>query len=115
MFPRREVARSSRLGRIIVVGSGAHGEIAHRVQRALVDAQLMDAVEVDSWYGSGTAAAVRRFQNANALTASGNVDDFTWKKLLPTAPLPMLAERCLALTAAFEGHDYTLAVGDFDG
>ena len=30
-------------------------------------------------------------------------------------PIPTLFERSLELTAAFEGHSYTLAVGDFDG
>jgi hypothetical protein len=29
--------------------------------------------------------------------------------------LPTLQERCLALTAAFEGHDYTVAIGNLDG
>jgi hypothetical protein len=35
--------------------------------------------------------------------------------LLPGTAPPSLSQRCLDLTGAFEGHDYTLAVGNFDG
>lgn len=85
------------------------------MQEALISAGAMRAGEVDGWYGQGTAAAVRAFQAAKSVAVTGDVDTETWTQLLPGTVIPSLAERCLALTAAFEGHDYTLAVGNFDG
>jgi hypothetical protein len=85
------------------------------VQNALVTASWMNAADVDSWYGRGTAAAVSAHQSAHSLPATGVVDSDTWTSLLPGSPLPSLVQRCLDLTGAFEGHDYTLAVGNFDG
>jgi hypothetical protein len=45
---------------------------------------------------------------------TGAVDRLTWQQLTPD-PLPGLFERCLQLTAAFEGHGFGLAKGNFDG
>jgi len=42
------------------------------------------------------------------------VDDATWQLLLQE-PVPAVSERSLQLTAAFEGHGFELAVGNFDG
>lgn len=102
------------MGRI-VAGLGAHNEIVATVQNALAALGYMRAADVDRWYGPGTATAVRSFQRAQRMPESGTVDDDTWRLLLPNTATPSLQERCLALTAAFEGHDYTLAVGNFDG
>jgi hypothetical protein len=102
------------MGRTII-GSGAHGAIARTVQNALVTAGWMTAADVDGWFGRGTAAAVSAHQRAHALDATGIVDLETWASLLPGSPAPSLAQRCLDLTGSFEGHDYTLAIGNFDG
>lgn len=98
-----------------IIGPGAHGAIARAVQNALVTAGWMSAADVDAWYGRGTAAAVSAHQKAHALSPTGIVDADTWASLLAGSPTPSLLQRCLDLTGAFEGHDYTLAVGNFDG
>lgn len=98
-----------------IIAQGAHGELARTVQRVLASLGFLVHSEVDGWYGSATAAAVSSFQRRERLAQSGRVDKETWAALLPHTPAPSLYERCLGLTSAFEGHDYTLAVGDFDG
>ena len=98
-----------------IIGPGTHGAIARAVQNALVTAGWMSAADVDGWYGRGTSAAVSAHQSAHALSTTGIVDTDTWTSLLAGSPTPSLLQRCLDLTGAFEGHDYTLAVGNFDG
>jgi hypothetical protein len=98
-----------------IIGPGTHGAIARTVQNALVTAGWMSAADVDGWYGRGTAAAVSAHQNAHSLSVTGIVDTDTWTSLLAGSPTPSLLQRCLDLSGAFEGHDYTLAVGNFDG
>jgi hypothetical protein len=99
----------------IIIGPGTHGATARAVQNALVTAGWMSAADVDGWYGRGTAAAVSAHQRAHGLETTGVVDTDTWASLLAGSPTPSLLQRCLDLTGAFEGHDYTLAVGNFDG
>jgi hypothetical protein len=48
------------------------------------------------------------------LPQSGEVDTDTWSRLMGEDP-PSIRERSLQLTAQFEGHDFTLAQGNFDG
>lgn len=98
-----------------IIGPGAHGEIARTVQNVLLGRSFLQPQQVDGWYWNGTQAAVSRFQTSVGVNANGIVDDVTWAALLPGIPIPSLLERCLALTAAFEGHGYGLPVGDFDG
>ena len=98
-----------------IIGPGAHGAIARAVQNALVTAGWMSAADVDGWYGRGTASAVSAHQRAHEQEATGVVDTATWTSLLAGSPTPSILQRCLDLTGAFEGHDYTLAVGNFDG
>jgi peptidoglycan hydrolase-like protein with peptidoglycan-binding domain len=102
------------MGRTII-GPGTHGAIARLVQNALVTAGWLNPADVDGWYGRGTASAVTAHQRSHSLPATGAVDTDTWGTLLPGTPSPTLSQRCLDLTGAFEGHDYTLAVGNFDG
>ncbi len=68
----------------------------------------------DGDFGGKTHAAVQALQAARGLPATGAVDASTWRQLTPE-PLPGLFERCLQLTAAFEGHGFGLAKGNFDG
>jgi hypothetical protein len=96
-----------------ILGPGAHGGLVAGLQRALLAAGL-GPHGVDGVYGANTAAAVCAFQQAHGLAPTGLVNDRTWP-LLMQKPIPATDVRCLELTAAFEGHNYTLAVGNFDG
>lgn len=97
----------------IVLGPGAHGGLVAEVQRALLAAGC-DPHGIDGGYGGHTSAAVGAFLQSRGLPASGVVDEQTWTLLLQK-PAPGTDLRSLELTAAFEGHNYTLAVGNFDG
>jgi peptidoglycan hydrolase-like protein with peptidoglycan-binding domain len=98
----------------VVYGPGAHGGVVESLQRALVAAKF-DTKGVDGFYGNNTKLAVQAFQNANPpLESTGIVDDATWQKLMQS-PIPPIDVRTLELTAAFEGHGYTLAQGNWDG
>jgi len=71
-------------------------------------------LSVDGIFASQTVAAVKLWQTKAGMTASGAVDDLSSLGLTHTNK-PSLFRRCLALTAAYEGQGYTLAVGNFDG
>jgi peptidoglycan hydrolase-like protein with peptidoglycan-binding domain len=94
-------------------GPGSRGDLAGTLQKALVTAGV-PLPKVDEIYGNDTEKAVREFQRQTNIVQTGVVDDTTWT-VLTRLPVPTLFERSLQLTAAFEGHNYTLAVGDFDG
>lgn len=96
-----------------LLGPGAHGGLVAAVQQALLNAGF-DPNGVDGTYGGNTAAAVKAFQQARGLGASGVVDDVTWQALLQQA-VPGTDVRSLELTGAFEGHGYSLAQGNWDG
>ncbi len=92
----------------------------HPVRGGLViDLQLVlerggHLASVDGIYGRQTAQAIKQWQGGKRFVPTGAVDELTWQGLTNTEA-PPLFRRCLALTAAFEGHGYTLAVGNFDG
>src|SRR5215472_6676505 len=92
---------------------GAIGDLVREIQQALITAgcKLKSA---DRIYGNDTFNAVEEFQTKNSLEATGIVDQATWQALMHR-PVPPVGERSLQLTAAFEGHGYELAVGNFDG
>lgn len=94
----------------LLFARGAIGEIIRRMQAALG----LPAADHDGWFGKQTQDAVQAFQSGNGLTPTGDVDVDTWTKLM-NAPIPGVRERSLQLTAHFEGHDFTLAQGNFDG
>ncbi|NML42910.1 hypothetical protein HHL11_04050 [Ramlibacter sp. G-1-2-2] len=96
---------------------GCRGGIVMRLQQGLQAQGFAPPVLVqfaDGDYGGKTATAVRALQQARGLGASGEVDEATWTAAV-AAPLPTLFERCLQLTADFEGHGFGLAQGNFDG
>lgn len=97
----------------MLCASGCRGEIVKRIQLALEERQIT-AGGADGIYGSQTAAAVRQFQGLNALPPTGDVDNSTWAALLELPP-PTVEDRSLQVTAAFEGHGFGLAQGNFDG
>jgi hypothetical protein len=95
------------------LGPGARGDLVGRLQDRLKSLNLYKGA-VDEIDDAGMQTAVGGFQTANALPSTGVVDETTWSTLM-NAGLPDIAERCLQLTAAFEGHGYGLAKGNFDG
>ncbi len=97
------------MGRILFA-IGAVGEIVRRMQARL---GLPDP-DVDGWFGTQTHDAVAAFQRREGLPESGELDVETWARLMGE-PIPSVRDRCLQLTAHFEGHDFTLAQGNFDG
>jgi hypothetical protein len=89
------------------------GELIRRVQVALRDAGS-DPRGIDGILGRDAESAVRDFQLRTGLAGTGNVTDDTWTRLM-NAPSPAAFDRCLQLTAAFEGHGFDKVVGNFDG
>ena len=69
---------------------------------------------VDGDFGGNTHAALSALQTRRGLAVHGAVDEPTWQQLT-TEPLPTLFERCLGITAQFEGHGFGLLQGNFDG
>lgn len=94
-------------------GDGAIGDIVKNIQQTLTDAGF-PTNGVDGWYGNDTHNAVISFQTSKSTTVTGLVDDSLWPTLMSSA-LPTVSQRALQLTAAFEGHGFGLAEGNFDG
>jgi hypothetical protein len=97
----------------VLFGVGAIGEPIKRLQQKLTDAGF-NASANDGWYSQRTSSALQSFQRSASLPPTGVIDEATWQ-LLMQCPLPSVRERSLHLTAAFEGHGFGLAVGNFDG
>jgi peptidoglycan hydrolase-like protein with peptidoglycan-binding domain len=97
----------------VLFAQGVRGEIVRKIQRQLT-VRGFDPKGIDGGYGNNTRKAVRAFQRENGLPATGDVTVPTWRKLMK-APIPPVRDRALQLTAAFEGHNFTLAQGNFDG
>ena len=89
------------------------GEIIRKAQEELKKAGF-DPVSVDGIYGADTVNALRPWQAAQHLPASGQIDVDTWKRLM-SPHVPSLFHRCLQLTAEFEGTGFGKVVGNFDG
>jgi len=96
-----------------ILARGCRGALVVAAQRTLLAEALYNDV-VDGIYGGVTEKAVRQFQSSAGIKMSGKIDDGTWVTLMKE-PVPSLWERCLQLTAAFEGHNYGLIAGNFDG
>ena len=97
----------------VLFARGVRGEIIRRLQLRLME-RGVDPKGVDGDYGDNTQKAVAAFQKASGVPQTGEVDPMRWKRLVGRPP-PSVRERALQLTAAFEGHDYTLAQANFDG
>jgi Putative peptidoglycan binding domain len=91
---------------------GARGELVRSIQRELTRTGC--SLPDDGIYGDATCHAVKSFQSANSLPVTGVLEEATWTALI-RRPVPPVGERSLYLTAAFEGHGFDLAVGNFDG
>ena len=96
---------------------GLQGAIARDIQADLLKQGFFAGDHdkfIDGDFGGHTVTAMTQLQAARSLPQSGAVDDGTWGQLT-VAPLPTLFERCLGLTASFEGNGYTKIEGNFDG
>lgn len=101
----------------IYFSRGVQGAIARQIQGALLARGVFAGSRdkfVDGDFGGHTEVALGAFQTAQGLAATGSVDAATWDALLHE-PLPSVFQRCLGLTANFEGHGFGLAKGNFDG
>jgi hypothetical protein len=96
----------------VLFGRGARGHLIEQLQAGL--GQKGFAIKPDGDYGDRTETAVRAFQTAAGAGVTGAVSRVQWTSLTGR-DVPALKERCLQLTAAFEGHQYTVAAGNFDG
>ena len=96
---------------------GLRGMIAKRIQSDLLRAGFtagpLDKF-VDGDFGGNTETALKALQARRGLPVHGAVDVESWQQLT-TDPLPTLFERCLGMTAQFEGHGFGLLQGNFDG
>lgn len=98
-------------------GAGLRGMLAKRIQLDLLRQGFVEGTPdrfVDGVYGNDTTRALVRLQTARALPPSGLVDVASWQQLT-TEALPTLFERCMSITAEFEGHGFGLLQGNFDG
>ncbi|MBP7865112.1 MAG: peptidoglycan-binding protein [Acidobacteria bacterium] len=97
------------------------GELVRRMQRALQVAGVGPA-DSDGIFGTDTAKAVAAFQQRQGVTLpaktaswrAGQVDGPTWEALTGECK-PGLLDRCLQITADFEGHGFGKAAGNYDG
>jgi len=92
---------------------GVRGELVRELQTCLKQHGVYQD-DVDGDYGGQTAKAVQAFRKSARLPPAELVDGSTWT-LLTKRPVPSIRDRALQVTAAFEGHGFTLAQGNFDG
>ncbi len=97
----------------VILAQGARGPWVERVQREL-RRRGFNPGAIDGVYGARTREAVAGFQASVQVEPTGEIDDWTWSALLGT-PLPSPRDRCIQLTADFEGHGFSKVVGNFDG
>jgi len=96
---------------------GLEGSIARDIQANLLKQGFFAGEHdhfIDGAFGGHTVTALQQLQSARSLPPTGAIDDATWAQLT-VAPIPTLFERCLGLTAAFEGNGYSRIEGNFDG
>ncbi|MFD7260911.1 L,D-transpeptidase family protein [Streptomyces sp. NPDC059874] len=74
-----------------IMANGDESEQVRELQARLKQLKLM-TVAPTGFYGSKTTAAVKSFQSKNTLTASGSVDDDTWKKIQKLTKKPTADE-----------------------
>ena len=92
---------------------GSRGPLVQQIQAKLQQLQFpLDSP--DGIFGSNTETALKNYQKFNAFEVTGRVDFDLWPRLT-ASDVPAIEERSLQLTAAIEGHGYTVAAGNFDG
>ena len=96
-----------------ICARAVHGACVETLQQGLSRHGLYTGMR-DGLYGGGTERAVRAHQVIASLPPTGVADEVTWTSVTGL-PIPPLAQRCLQLTAAIEGHGYGMVAGNFDG
>ena len=89
------------------------GSVVSNIQSALNALESVQ-IEVDGIFGQQTVSALATFQTSNNLNVTGSVTEETWVALT-RCQAPPIFDRCLQMTASFEGTGFTKVVGDFDG
>lgn len=74
-----------------VMANGDDSELVRELQARLRQLKLM-TVAPTGFYGSKTTAAVKSFQAKNGLSATGGVDEPTWRKIQNATKKPTAAE-----------------------
>jgi peptidoglycan hydrolase-like protein with peptidoglycan-binding domain len=97
----------------VVLARGARSELVRRLQAGLQRAGSYKG-DLDGDFGDGTAKAVATFRVKHSLGRDQIVDAATWQAVTG-GPVPLLRERAIAVTAAFEGHGFGRAAGNYDG
>jgi len=107
-----------------VFAYGSYGILIERLQRGLSETKVtdsgghkipaLDAQNVDGRFGAATRIAVRLVQKELKKPQTGTVGAALWKTITGEN-WPSEFERSLNLLAAFEGHGYTKAAGNWDG
>ncbi len=96
-----------------VIGRGAFGNLVAGLQTGLARLGYYGG-GIDGDFGGGTERAVRSLQADQRMYSTGAADPKTWKAATG-CPWPELFERCLQVTARFEGHGFGAVAGNFDG
>jgi len=95
-------------------GVSPQGSLISQIQTTLNAVPNAPQIRVDGDFGGNTSTAVRNFQASNHLQPTGAVTDQVWQ-MLTNSGAPSMFERCLQVTASYEGTGYTHVVGNFDG
>ncbi|MER6314583.1 L,D-transpeptidase family protein [Streptomyces sp. NPDC001581] len=74
-----------------IMANGDDTDQVRELQARLRQLKLM-SVAPTGFYGSKTTAAVKSFQSKNGLTATGSVDEATWKKIQSASKKPTADE-----------------------
>ncbi len=97
---------------------GARGPVVTSLQNAL-NASEGAGLVADGDYGGKTAAAILAVRakvcTCDPATQPAGVTSGVWSRLFPGQDRPAMFLRCLTLTSRFEGHNYELAAGNWDG
>lgn len=91
---------------------GVKGELVGLLQRGLAAGSFYTG-NIDGDFGGNTEKAVMALQAQLGRPETGGVGEPEWTAATGLA-FPSLFERCLQLTARFEGHGYGTLAGNFD-
>jgi peptidoglycan hydrolase-like protein with peptidoglycan-binding domain len=96
----------------IYLSRGARGMLVTEAQQNLQRDGYYTGT-IDAIYGGVTEKGVFRYQEDQQLPITGALDSTTWIELMRRGP-PSLYQRCLQITAAFEGHGFGSVAGAWD-